>query len=313
MQHLKNSTCAPAEIDDWGKDLRSKLIKFIDAYTEEITQKKINDASVFYIAVSMACDLILKIEEVREKDSVFSKAVIEGLLSVPIFDEQGKHIDNVNIIDIICSFLEICSKFNDAEFKRYTIESYYGKAGKDKFNINYHLTYAENEFTIGDCKNRFIVLFKVFRTLVGRIIKTCTGSYEIPEARDWRLWSYNIFDGTSFEKKNLSDLEGQHRDDFYSFIEEISNIYTELEKLPKNLSCISNVFASAKADAAGHQEQKKIKYRSHPRKSNKHIQGQKIQQNVPHIMELPDPPAAYVIRSTISWGGYNPITCKAIL
>lgn len=203
--------------------------KYISSYTSEITELKITDTPLYYIGVAMLCEIIAKLVEIKEKNSVFGKTIVKGLYEVANYD--------VNVIQIIYNFLELCTEYHDADFGKTTFGSTYGRVSKEKFDVNYNLTYKECDCKIGT-KNNFLVLFKTFRTLIGRIIMKSTGSYAIPSKENSDKWVYHV--------KKLNDHIKCQSHKFNTFLEKLIDIYIQLEKLPSNLSCIKNVFIDAK-------------------------------------------------------------------
>jgi hypothetical protein len=296
--------------------------EYSSMYTEQIAKSKVFCTPVYYLAIAMVCDLIAKLDEIKEKNSVFSKRVVKGLFSIPIM-KNGEQVDSVNITSLLHSFVELGKNYAQYDFNDSTIGTYCGKSRSKNFDINYHLTHTESDLTVGDCNNRFVVLFKAFRTSVAHIINRCTGTYN-PTATDFENASYTI------RNKSGSDIEKKWSPEFANFINELGDIYTELEKLPKNLSCIGEVFASAKKEVAELREKKqamrekremqqqlremknfKKNFQDRQTERSRHYK-EKI--NTKATVTVPEPvkPAPVVNRAPIAapikWGGYNPVT-----
>jgi Skp family chaperone for outer membrane proteins len=273
----------------------------------------------------MIYDIVAKLDEIKEKKSIFSKRVVKGLFGVPIMD-NGQKIDDVNIIMILFAFIQLATKFGQCEFKQSIFGTQCGKSRGKKFDMNYHLTHEELKLTVGDCKNRFIVLFKAFRTCIGHIIFRSTGSYQ-PTEEDCYNPKYRIGNGDNAVKKTANTGDSEFRD----FIQELATLYYELEKLPKNLSCIGSIFAAAKKEVAEFREKKQairemremkqmqMKLRDmknferdsasrqteRTRKYKEKMNAKPVAKPEPVVDRAP-------ISAPIKWGGYNPVTNAVI-
>lgn len=302
------------------EQLGETLNEYASYYTEEIEKSKVHSTPVAYLVVAMICDIIAKLAEIKEKNSVFSKIVVKGLFGIPVVHNGEK--DEVNLIELLYSFLQICIKYDSFDFKDSTFGTSCGKSKSKKgFDINYHLTHAEVDMTVGDCKNRFGVLLKAMRTAVGHIIYRTTRSYN-PTPEQFENARYRV--GTS-DKTHWNQ-------DFASFMEELSLIYAELEKLPKNLACIGDIFGKAKKEVADIREKKqalreerekqremqqKIREMRNFAKKSQDRQTARSRRYKDRVADKASEPVKSLpvkpierspISAPIKWGGYNPVT-----
>lgn len=288
--------------DDIILELIEMLKPYSSAYTEELGQLQLAKASAYQLAISMAVDILLKLYDIKEKNSMFAKIVIQKLWCIK---NENKEI---NIIEMIYKFLTICGSYPNAEFKNCTFGSRTHRVKKEKFDPKYDITFSQCEKKLEETK--FIEMFKAFRSIIGRFFRNCTGSYKIPTFESIKDWSYSVrISDDQYEKKQTQE--------FVNFMIDMIEIFVELEKLTPELSEIYSIFTEASQQMNEQREKKmemkKIKDNKFIQNKNKfkkeinntqnnHIIPQKIQKDV----KILSPPIS-------RWGTINPITGKNIV
>lgn len=316
--------------------LYDALKTYVPLYTESITKLKVGKTPLFYLAIAMISYLISILDEIKTSiadttgrhKALFARTLIKGLYSVTIYDKDGNEKDEVNIIEMLFSFVEICLEHNNSHFKAPTFGAHISRPAKERFNFNYHLSFAESDLTIGDCSRKFVVLFKAFRTtLASRIINKCTGSYKVPQSENpWDDWAYYIYN------KDVGGFDEFQSEEFFDFMQKVAPIYEAIDKLPENLSFISDMFVEAKeAVNADRLEREKRKQDRAMREFNKTLQNRtrrgptnrsqtynEVRTRKPKSQPQQKPkPQENIIRApigpTISWGGFNPVTAQTFV
>jgi hypothetical protein len=215
-------------------ELIQELIKMFKPYSFEYNEKlasvKLGNATAYQLAITMACDILIKLVDVQEKKSLFSTFIINNFWSYNINNT------NISIIEIIYKFLEIARSYPNVDFKNSTYDSKTFKTKKEKFDPNYDITYSQFEKKLEDAK--FVEMFKTFRSIVGRFFRKCTGSYSIPNIEDSSKWKYTIRQYNGVFKETTSK-------DFVNYIIETTEIYIELEKFSPDLYDVYNIFINA--------------------------------------------------------------------
>jgi len=222
--------------------MKEKFIKYAGLIDSKINDFKIQYTSFYTLALVMMCQIISHLNDIETKNSAFSRTVIRGLMNV------GPK--KINIIQLIYSYLEFCGEYFTDDFAASTFIGNYGTRKIQKFDIDYYLSDLEKKLTIGDCINRFVTLFKIFRTGVAWNINNSTGSYDIPieEPKNIDDWSYTV-------KVNCKNYE-YSSEKFVGFILDMGVIYEQLEMLPKKLTCINEIFVEAKKNVQSSSLQK---------------------------------------------------------
>lgn len=230
------------EENDLFDRMQEKLINYARMINPDINKSKVQFTRYYTIAVIMVCQIISHLNDIKNKNSIFSRTVIRGLMSV------GPN--NVDLIQLIYNYLDICDQYLTDDFAESTFNGYYGTRKRKNFDINYHLTNTEGNLTIGECENRFVTLLKVLRTSVAWTIFHAIGSYEAPtkEPDNVNDWTYTLkTDGKEYSSERYVD-----------FILDISLIHEEFEKMNKELGCINDIFVSAKQKVSSFLERKRI-------------------------------------------------------
>lgn len=229
---------AEAQVDEL-ESIKQELKPFAQALTEDIEKKPICKATAYELAIAMIADIVIKILDYQEKKIIFPKKVITGL-----WDIQTEK-DSLNLIGMLYQFMTICGSYPDAEFKKSTYGANISR--KASPDINYNLDPKQAYIPLKECK--FILLLKVFRTIIGHSIKNTTGRYSVPTEEFADKWYYMIVDENRHQHFVSSD-------DFIQYTLQIGEIYVELEKLSAPLSEIYVIFNEAAAASKIEKEKK---------------------------------------------------------
>jgi hypothetical protein len=221
-------------------ELKEILKPFLDSLSleqiGELTEKKLKHATAYEVALIMVFDIITKIDEYIEKRFAFHKVIITNLWNC----QPLRHEDSINIIEMLHNFLTLCGHYTDAPFKNATFGARIPNPDKlvGKIDFNYNISQKEGFIPLGKCN--FSLLFKVLRAIIGRQIYRCTGKYATPDISKRAEWKY--FNG----KEHVT---GANDFEFVDFIDDLGNIYTELEKFTPDNQEIKSIFQSAGAAA----------------------------------------------------------------
>lgn len=278
--------------------MKEKFIKYAGLMEPKINDAKIQYTSYYTLAIVMMCQIISHLDDIETKNSVFSRTVIRGLMNV------GPN--NINIIQLIYSYLEFCGEYFTEDFASTTFNGYYGTRKIKKFDINYNLSHSEINLTIGDCVNRFVTLFKIFRTGVAWNIHNSTGSYDIPKEEPENIddWSYTVkMNGVNYEHSS---------EQFVNFILDMGVIYEELENLEDKLMCINEIFVEAKKNVASFVEMKHL----HDKKNDTVLQKRyrepidrtKRYNSVQKVVPIKEAKIRAPISTPITWSTSKPAT-----
>ena len=282
--------------------IKQELKPFAQALTEDIEKKPIYRATAYEIAIAMIADIVIKILDYQEKKIIFPKKVITGLWDVQVGD------NSINIIGMLYQFMTICGSYPDADFKKSTYGAIISK--KQTGDINYNLDPKQAHIPLKDCK--FVLLLKVFRTILGRSIKNTTGKYSIPDEKESKTWRYMVINDAR-QQKFLTSTE------FIQYTLEIGEIYGEIDKLTPQLTEIYEIFNEAAVASKLEKEQKMKRFEAralhqkrsryyndekhrHFTKQNQKSITQKFDWNT--VVERPPPPSV--------WGKINPITQRVL-
>lgn len=225
--------------------MTEKFMKYASVIDANINESKVQFTRFYTIAVIMLCHIISHLNDIKTKNSIFSRTVIRGLMSV------GPN--KVNVIQLIYTYLEFCNEYYKEDFADSTFNAYYGKRKIKNFDKSYHLTHGEINLTIGDCETRFVTLLKILRTSIAWIIYNATNSYIPPteEPDNIENWSYSI-------KTEDGNLMYKFSDKFVNFILDIAVVHEEFDKMEKELTCINEIFVLAKKNVSSFTERKNM-------------------------------------------------------
>lgn len=319
LNSFTNDTAAAADVVDIPQDepldesqdkpqdelemIKQELKPFAQALSEDIEKKPICKATAYEIAIAMIADIVIKILDYQEKKIIFPKKVITGLWSI-----QTSEDTNINLIGTLYQFMTICGSYPDAQFKKSTYGSIITR--KPTADNNYNLDPKQAYIPLKDCK--FVLLLKVFRTIIAHSIKHSIGKYGIPNEEDSHKWRYLYVDSERRQHFVTSD-------EFINYTLEMGQVYGELDKLSPQLSEIYEIFNEAAVASKLEKEQKmqrieaRILYQKKSRFYNDEKRQQFAQQNTQKVekkveapvdwkkldAQLPPPPV---------WGKVNPIT-----
>lgn len=269
------------------QELLSTLSPYAEMYRElNIIRKKIGDSSSYQFGLFLMNDICDKLQFIMNNPSektTYCRIVVDRLWNL-----QGKN-GEVNIIQLIFSYLSICDKFSDKNFSRSTFDGCPRRVKKEKYDKNYdlyvnvHKGIDQFNQLISDKFTNFCLIFKAFRTIIGKFVKHATGSWDIKSFAPRSEWKYSIWNGKSYTSDKSRD--------FTDFMTEIIDIYIELEKLSPEFDELHVVFSEAKNESIKQRETtfKTMKhFRSNPR-SNPRFNPQSRQKPVFHrtIAQVP--------------------------
>ena len=297
-----------AQVDEL-ESIKQELKPFAQALTKDIEKKPICKATAYEIAIAMIANIVLNILDYQEKKIIFPKKVITGLWNIQI------EKDSLNLIGMLYKFMTICGSYPDAEFKKSTYGANISRKPSD--DINYNLDPKQAYIPLKDCK--FVLLLKIFRTIIGRSIKNTTGKYKIPSEEFANDWFYMISDKNHQQHFKYSN-------EFIQYTLEIGEIFADLEKLSAPLSEIYEIFNEAAAASKIEKEKKfqMIEARALRQMKSKYYVKEKeerFQQQTKHNKKFTN--SSYASSSTESvdwkkldaipvpksvWGKINPIT-----
>jgi hypothetical protein len=227
-----------AQVDEL-ESIKQELKPFAQALSEDIETKPICKATAYELAIAMIADIVIKILDYQEKKIIFPKKVITGLWNI----QTEK--DSINLIGMLYQFMTICGSYPDAKFKKSTYGANISRKASD--DMNYNLDPKQAYIPLKDCK--FVLLLKIFRTIIGRSIKNTTGKYKIPSEEFADDWRYMIIDENRQQHFESSD-------EFIQYTLEIGEIFADLEKLSAPLSEIYEIFNEAAAASKIEKEKK---------------------------------------------------------
>lgn len=253
-------------------------------YSDELSSKPICKATAYDVCIAMLAEIAEKIMIFQEKKIIFPKKIIEGLWEVET------PVETVNVIFLLLRFWQICGNAVDANggqeprFKRATYGSIIAR-NNGQADLNYNIKPDQAKIPLKDCK--FVLLFKVFRSIIGRSISHCTGAYTVPNPDICEKWQYRVQNGKVTE--TVSVMSDQI---FYDYICDVAEIYSMLEKFSPTLNEVYVVFneaiAASKIEIAKKMEAKAVReaLRASRSKSNRTQQWQRKHQR-PHHAAIP--------------------------
>jgi hypothetical protein len=244
-------------------ELYTTLHPYRQMYSElNIIRKKLGDTSSYQFGLFMMNDICDKLDFIMKNPndkSTYCRIVIDRLWNL-----KAKNGD-VNIIQLIFSYLSICDRFADADFANSTFDGCPRRVKKEKYDKNYdlyvnvHKGIDQFNQLISDKFTNFCLIFKAFRTIIGKYVKHATGSWDIASFAPKSEWKYSIWNGKTYTSKKS--------DEFNAFMIDVIDIYIELEKLSPEMDELHAIFAEAKEVSLKQRElsQKSMKnFRSKP-------------------------------------------------
>ena len=273
-------------------------------YSDELGSKPLCKATAYDLCIAMLAEIAEKIMIFQEKRIVFPKKIIEGLWEVETPSET------VNVIFMLLRFWQICGNAVDANggqeplFKRATYGSIIAR-NNGQADLNYNIKPDQAKIPLKDSK--FVLLFKVFRSIVGRSISHCTGAYTIPNPDICEKWQYRVQNGKVTETVSVM-LDPI----FYDYICDVAEIYALLENFSPSLNELYVVFneaiAASKIEIANKMEAKSVReaLRASRSKSNRTQQWQRKHQR-PHHVVIAVAPATRVAEK-VDWKAHDNAT-----
>jgi hypothetical protein len=211
------------------------LLKPFIPSIKQVMERPLCKATAFEVALYLIGDIITKLSDLIEKQITFSKIVIQRLWDC----ETPK--GSVNIIELLYTFLTLCGKFPDANFKRSTFGAIM-PFNNGKGDINYNITSQQAHIPLGEC--RFVLAFKMWRSIIGRSITNCTGKYQKPNFKESAQWKYRVQNG-----KDVNFVSAHDDTDFMIFMEEWADIYEQTDKFSPSLDEVHTIFNEASSIA----------------------------------------------------------------
>lgn len=211
------------------------LLKPFIPSIRQIMERPLCKATAFEVALYLIGDIITKLNDLIEKQITFSKVVIRRL-----WDCETPN-GSVNIIELLYTFLTLCGKFPEANFKRSTFGAIM-PFNNGKGDINYNITSQQAHIPLGEC--RFVLAFKMWRSIIGRSITNCTGKYQKPDFKDSAQWKYRVQNG-----KEVNYVSAHNDPDFMMFMEEWADIYEQTDKFSPSLDEVHAIFNEASSVA----------------------------------------------------------------
>jgi len=237
------------------QELLTTLKPYGDMYRElNIIRKKLGDTSSYQFGLFLMNDICDKLDYIMKNSqerTTYCRIVIDRLWNL-----AGKHGD-VNIIQLIFSYLSICDKYSDKNFAQSTFDGCPRRVKKEKYDKNYdlyvnaHKGIDQFNQLISDKFTNFCLIFKAFRTIIGKFVKHATGSWEVRSFAPRSEWKFSIWSGKTYTSCKS--------DEFTEFMTEMIDIYVELEKLSPELDELHAVFSEAKLES---QKQREISIKS---------------------------------------------------
>lgn len=300
------------------EELISTLKPYSDAYKElNIIRKKVGDTTTYQFGLYLINDICEKLDFIIKNPngkSTYNRIVIDNLWNL-----TGKHGD-VNVIQLIYSYLTICDKYSSYEFAKSTFDSCPRRVKKEKYDKNYdlyvnmHKGIDQFNQLISDKFTNFCLIFKAFRTIIGKFVKHATGSWDVHQFTSPSEWKYSIWSGKTYSSKKSAE--------FTEFIKEMIDIYVELEKLSPELDELHAVYSEAKEESIKQREihmksMKNFKSRPHYAPSQRNSQRKNSQQSY-QSQQSQQPTRMFIVgkdvvpqASTVSaWAKGNPLVTQ---
>ena len=243
------------EAVSFEQELLTTLKPYADMYKElNIIRKKLGDTSSYQFGLFLMNDICDKIDFIMknpQEKSTYCRIVIDRLWNL-----AGKNGD-VNIIQLIFSYLSICDRYSDKNFAQSTFDGCPRRVKKEKYDKNYdlyvnaHKGIDQFNQLISDKFTNFCLIFKAFRTIIGKFVKHATGSWEVHSFAPRSEWKFSIWSGKTYTSSKSKE--------FTEFVTEIIDIYVELEKVSPELDELHAVFSEAKLES---QKQREISIKS---------------------------------------------------
>jgi hypothetical protein len=298
---------------DFIAEVMEMFAPYHAAYDETVRSVELSRATVYQLAIKLAHEIFERLA-LAKTGSIFAKRMIENLWSLTtarVYDDEDDDDEefdpDVNVISILYDFLTISGNYPDARFLPTTI-GLMTQRKKGKYDPNYDISNNKAAVPLGESK--FVDIFRAFRSIVARIIKNSTGSYDVPERAYAHEWNF------SFQAKSGTWTREKCTKDFEDFIMELAPVYEHLEKFTPELKELFEVFNSASAAAKAHRAARDAKREARQareigqmrEKHEKRRPRPVVKTAVPVSKPVEQRPFVEAAPVASRWGAVNPIT-----
>lgn len=299
---------------DFIAELQEMFAPYHAAYDETMRTVELSRATVYQLAIKLAHEIYERLT-LAKTGSIFAKNMIQNLwclTTARVYEEEEDDDDeeefdpDVNVVSIVYDFLTICGTYPDAPFAATT----FGLATlrkKGKYDPNYDTSFQKAKVPLNESK--FVDIFRAFRSIVARIVKNSTGSYDIPEKAYSQEWGY------SFQNAKGAWSRSSCTPEFEAFILEIAPVYGQLEKFTPELKEVFEVFNNASAAAKAHRAERDAKRAARNNARDMRAMREKHDRRRPRpaktapVVAKPEPrPFVEAPHVACRWGKVNPIT-----
>ena len=311
----EDSAASEQSSGDFIAELQEMFAPYDVAYDESVRSVELSRATVYQLAIKLVHDIFERFALVKS-GSIFAKRMIENLWSITTTrvynddDDDDEDFDpDVNVISILYDFLTVCGDYHDAPFAPTT----FGLATqrkKGKYDPNYDISFQKAAVPLSEAK--FVDVFRAFRSIIARIIKNSTGSYDVPEREFSHEWGY------SHQTKTGSWTRSECTKTFEEFIMTLAPVYLHLEKFSPELKELFEVFNNASAAAKAHRAERDAKREARNNARDMHSMREKHDKHRPRPAKASGAPVAakpveqrpFVPAPPVAcrWGVVNPIT-----
>jgi hypothetical protein len=312
----EDATALEQSSSDSIAELKEMFAPYHAAYDEKVRTVELSRATVYQLAIKLAYEIYERVTLVNT-GSIFAKKIIMNLFCLTTTREYEEEDDDeefdpdVNVIEVFFDFLTLCGDYPDAPFSA----SLFGMSTQrkqGKYDPNYDTSFNKAKIPLGESK--FVDVFRAFRSIVARIVKTSTGSYDVPEREYADEW------GFSRKASNGSWTRVKCTKEFEEFIMQLAPVYENLEKFSPELKELFEAFNEASSAAKAHRATRDAKRdaqraardvrgmrekreQRHPRQASAPVKAVAPVEQRPFV---PAPPVAS------RWGVKNPITGAAL-
>jgi hypothetical protein len=312
----EDATALEQSSSDSIAELKEMFAPYHAAYDEKVRTVELSRATVYQLAIKLAYEIYERVTLVNT-GSIFAKKIIMNLFCLTTTREYEEEDDDeefdpdVNVIEVFFDFLTLCGDYPDAPFSA----SLFGMSTQrkqGKYDPNYDTSFNKAKIPLGESK--FVDVFRAFRSIVARIVKTSTGSYDVPEREYADEW------GFSRKASNGSWTRVKCTKEFEEFIMQLAPVYENLEKFSPELKELFEAFNEASSAAKAHRATRDAKRdaqraardvrgmrekreQRHPRQASAPVKAVAPVEQRPFV---PAPPVAS------RWGVKNPVTGAAL-
>ena len=197
--------------------------------------------------IAMIVQIMDTVVALKARKLAIHRKIIEGMFS----SLETKDGEEFTILTLISQVVDVFGQFADDDFAGATTNSIY--VFPKKFDICYYLTEREQLQTFdGDDKVKFITLFKLARTNVGRFIQMAnTGRKSVngENADPYEIPNLNVVDKLVYVVKNENMKETRRSKRWAEFMTLWIPLAHQFETFSPKLEEISSLFSEAKSAA----------------------------------------------------------------